>query len=157
MTSQRLRVSIVALSIQAAALAPDLQAAGPRLQLDSPILRLAQHAELSSVCRSSAHIYACTDFPEESLRADCVKADRGWSIDATARISPVMYLSKPRWVQHELIHLNHLERMVGQYLDHLATIEFESESSCRESAAEAENHFRVRMNGFRKISNLTYR
>jgi hypothetical protein len=128
-----------------------------RLKVGVPQTRLvASLDEVHSVCRTKAAL-ACTVFVDEALSTRCVVSGNGWQIQATATWTPVMYMTSERYVRHERIHVTHVGLMAGEYVKGLAAEQFDSEDLCLAAARAAESSFTVRMNGFRILSNKTYR
>ncbi len=97
--------------------------------------------------------YACTIFRGASLICPCQCKDGGWSMTATAYVTPYMYLPKPRFETHEALHVEDIRGRVKGYLDGLEAIKFPSEVDCNNSCQQEQLSFVDRMLGYSYESN----
>lgn len=116
--------------------------------------RIVPPGELPIYCRSNAEIEGCTEFLGEILHCDCRRAGGGWSIVARARLVPYMYLARPAIEEHESLHLDDLREQIAHYLGDLTARRFDNADSCNSTAEFETTVFDLRMDLFRKLSQL---
>ena len=116
--------------------------------------RIVPPDELPIFCRSNAGIEGCTEFIGEILHCDCRRAGGGWSIVARAQLVPYMYVARPAIEKHESLHLVDLREQIAHYLGDLTARRFDSADSCHSAAEFETTVFDLRMDLFRKLSQL---
>ena len=117
--------------------------------------RIVKPDELRLFCQSEneREIEGCMEFLGETLRCECRRAGRLWSMTAHAQLIPYMYITRPSLEQHEQAHLDDLRAQLEEHLGHLAARRFQSRASCTSAADFEITVFGLRMDLFRKLSN----
>jgi len=123
------------------------------IDLERPRVRLIERSDLRIQCRTDKAIEGCAEFVGEVLRCRCERRDDNWVINATARFIPYVYVTSPRVVAHEQLHLDDITQQLQTFLTTLTARSFESEETCRADADFEAAVFALRMNVFRVESN----
>ena len=72
----------------------------------------------------------CTQFREAALMCACTKGDDGWQVDATARAIPSVYIEKPSWLGHEMLHISDFRHFLNAHVKAIETRRFATMRDC---------------------------
>jgi hypothetical protein len=126
----------------------------PPLDLKTEVVQVASVLYLAPKCGSAP---GCTQFVAEQLTTDCTADRDSWLMNPSARFVAVVYLFNRNLLGHELLHVSDLKGAVTDHLTELRELRFQSETSCRQSAAAAMSGFRAMMQTFVDKSNALRR
>lgn len=125
-----------------------------RLQIYPWHIRLvSERSDLTAICRTPAHIYACTDFIGARLECHCERADTKWRLIARAQFIPFLSLWDIRTLFHEGLHIGDVRIGVVEHLRDLTSRRFETSDDCEESARRSSDGFVKEMNAIMVRSN----
>jgi hypothetical protein len=150
------RIALAAVVILAAftAIAEPGDAPPFKLIIFPPATHFVRHSELLVYCATSARIEACTEILGLRLDCRCHREESVWRLSGNAQMIPYLYLSDPRWEAHEAAHIDDLRRQVEAFFTDLRARSFDSEEECRGAADFESEVFSLRMDLFRRSSNL---
>jgi hypothetical protein len=107
---------------------------------------------LSRICNSNEYIFGCTAF-DEVLSCSCVQVQEQWRLDASARVSPTIYLWKLGYLGHEKDHISDIRAALLRYLHELDEWRYGSSEECRDVARKESDGFHHLINSFADDSN----
>ena len=125
-----------------------------RLQIYAWHVRLiSERSDLTAICRTPAHIYACTDFIGARLDCHCEQAAMKWRLTARAQFIPFLSLWDIRTLFHEGLHIGDVRIGVIEHLKHLTSHRFETSDACEGFARRSSDEFLKEMNAIMVRSN----
>ncbi len=84
---------------------------------------------------------ACTNFDDTELYCACFLRGESWKAEAKIEARPVVYLSHPRFMLHEVSHMYDFDYAARRYVRRVGSMGFESREACEEFAADARRTF----------------
>ena len=94
----------------------------------------------------------CTQFREAALMCACTKGDNGWQVDATARAIPSVYIEKPSWLGHEMLHISDFRHFLNAHIGAMETRRFETMRDCERYTRGAMDAFGDTLQRIARIS-----
>ena len=131
-------------------LSPD----GRSVQVLPPrLVMVKQEAELRRRCEVDIRIDGCTRFAAYELSARCWPGARGWSMTASARFRPYIFLRRRAVLTHEMVHIRDVETATRNHIQQLEDETFPTSAMCDDAAARAITDFPRRLERFIRASN----
>lgn len=124
---------ILFLSFQGDASEPELSDGTGQHRLEiTQGTRFESRESLRALCRVDFEVRGCTAVPTVGISCDCVRTPDGWLIRARATLETITYLSGPRVINHELLHIRDIQEGVQNTLDIIEETVYPTERSCRQ-------------------------
>lgn len=115
------------------------------------MMEVRTEAELYRLCGVD-RIAACTRFAAYQLSATCSASKSAWSITASARFTPYMFLFRRSAMLHERLHVFDVQNSAAEFLRQLEETHFETRDLCETTAARSVAEFPQQMEHFVRAS-----
>jgi hypothetical protein len=130
-------------------------AAGDNVSVLTPLTKTTSSVdELRDLCQGPGRYDACTRMIAYRLEAHCAPRGDAWTLDATARFRPWIFLHNPQRLTHEKEHVEDIRRSAERYVLGLESLTFASRAACESRGLAERAAFEMNMAGFALESNL---
>lgn len=121
------------------------------VDIAAPQMRFAPPASVASLCGGHSRV-GCTRFRDVWMTCRCERNANDWSIRASIRAVPVMYLTNITFLRHENLHVGDFRYYLGKHVEALSSRSFSSFARCDRFATLAMNSFSRTFQSVARIS-----